>query len=99
VIPPRCSTPQPDDQNDVADLKAEIPTAFKTEIAMLLRSELKTVLAEDFENIKSELQAVKTEQVNNTAAIRSNVETMRPTVSQMDQGLSSCSDDVTSLLT
>ena len=97
--PPGSSTPQPDDQMDVADLKAEILTALKADIAMLIRSELKTALADDFENIKSELQAVKTELANNTAAIRSDVETMKATVSHMEQGLSSCSDDVSSLLT
>lgn len=97
--PPRCNTPEPEDQMDVADLKAEILTALKTDIDMLLRSELKSALAEDFENIKSELQAVKTELANNTAAIRSDVETMKTTVAHMEQGLSSCSDDVTSLLT
>lgn len=58
--PPGCNTPEPDDQMDVADLKAEILTDLKTDIAMLLRSELKNALAEDFENIKHELQAVKT---------------------------------------
>lgn len=99
--PSRCSTktPQPDDQMDVTDLKAEILASLKRDIAMLLRSELKTALAEDFENIKSELQAVKTELANNTTAIRSEVETMKTTVSHMEQGLSSCSDDVTLSLT
>ncbi|KAE8299800.1 hypothetical protein D5F01_LYC02218 [Larimichthys crocea] len=94
--PPGCSTPQPDDQMDVADLK--ILTALKADIAMLLRSELKAALADGFQNIKSELQAVKTELANNTAAIHSDVETMKATVSHMEQGLSSCSDDVSLLL-
>lgn len=95
--PPRCNTQEPEDQMDVADLKAEILTELKMDIATLLR--LKAALAEDFENIKSELQAVKTELANNTAAIRSEVETMKTTVAHMEQGLSSCSDDVTTLLT
>ena len=97
--PPRCNAPEPDDQMDVADLKAEILTELKMDIAILLRSELKSALAEDFQNIKYELQAVKTELANNTAAIRSDVETMKTTVAHMEQGLSSCSDDVTTLLT
>lgn len=95
--PPRCNTQEPEDQMDVVDLKAEILTELKMDIATLLR--LKAALAEDFENIKSELQAVKTELANNTAAIRSEVETMKTTVAHMEQGLSSCSDDVTTLLT
>ncbi|KAE8278230.1 hypothetical protein D5F01_LYC23698 [Larimichthys crocea] len=77
-----------DDQMDVADLKAEILTTLKADKAMLIRSELKTALSDDFENIKSEQPAVKTELANNTAA----------TVSHMEQGLSSCSDNVSSLL-
>lgn len=99
-LPPRCSTKtlQPDDRNDVVDLKADILPSLKEDIAMLLQSELKTALAEDFENIKFELLAVKTELANNTAAIHSNVET-KTTVSHMELGLSSCSDDMTLLLT
>lgn len=55
--PSRCSTKtlQPDDRNDVVDLKAEILPSLKEDIAMLLQLELKTALAEDFENIKFEL--------------------------------------------
>lgn len=99
--PPRCNTqtPQPDDRTEVVEMKAEILSSLKEDIATLFRSELKTVLAEEFENIKSELQAVRTELANNTAAIRSEVETMKTTMSHMEAGLSSCSDDVTSLLT
>lgn len=99
--PPRCNTqtPQPDDRTEVVEMKAEILSSLKEDIATLFRSELKTVLAEEFENIKSELQAVRTELANNTAAIRSEVETMKTTMSHMEVGLSSCSDDVTSLLT
>lgn len=91
--PPRCSseTPQSGDNMDVADFKAEILSSLKADIAMLLWSELKSALAEDFDNIKYGLQAVKVELVNNTAAIRCKVD--------IEQSLSSCSDDVTSLLT
>ncbi|XP_036932812.1 uncharacterized protein LOC119007325 isoform X2 [Acanthopagrus latus] len=97
--PSRCGTPEPEDQMEPASLKAEILTELKMDIAMPLRSELKAALAEDFQNIKAELQAVRTELANNTAAIRADVETMKTTVAHMEQGLSSCSDDVTSLLT
>lgn len=79
-------------------MKAEILSSLKEDIATLFRSELKTVLAEEFENIKSELQPVRTELANNTTAIRSEVETMKTTMSHMELGLSSCSDNVTSLL-
>ncbi|KAE8278220.1 hypothetical protein D5F01_LYC23710 [Larimichthys crocea] len=70
---------------DVTDLKAEILTTLEADIAMLIGSELKAAVADDFQNI--------------TAAIRSDVETMKATVLHMEQGLSSCSDDVSSLLT
>lgn len=97
--PSRCNTPESEYQMEFADLKAEILTELKMDIAMLLRLELKIALADGFENIKSELQAVKTELAINTTAIRSDMETMKTTVAHMEQGLSSCSDDVTSLLT
>ncbi|XP_060780346.1 Bardet-Biedl syndrome 2 protein homolog [Neoarius graeffei] len=58
---------------------------------------MKTVLAEKLEIVKSELQAVKSEVANNTTTVCSDVETMKATISDMERGLSSCSDDVTLL--
>lgn len=98
-LPSVANTPVTDDRMDAVDLKAQILSDLKTDLVLLLRSELKTALAEDFENIKSELQAVKAELATNTAAIHADVETMKTTVAHMEQGLSSCSDDVTTLLT
>lgn len=99
VTTPTSDTRQSGDQMDIADMKAEILTSLKTDIAMLLRSEIKTALPEDFDTINSELLLVKTELATHTSAIRSEKEAMKTTVSQMEQGLSSCSDDVTALLT
>lgn len=84
---------------DVVEMKTEMFSSLKDDIDMLFKSELKTVLAEEFEDIKSELQAVRTEPANNTAAIFSDVETMKTTISHMELGLSSCSNVVTTLLT
>lgn len=50
-------SPQPDGQIETADLKAEILTSLIKDITVLLRS----VLAEEFEAVKSELPAAKTE--------------------------------------
>lgn len=93
------SSPQHDDQTGMADLKVEILTSLKKDIATMLRLELKSVLSEEFDTVKTELHAVKTEVANNTAAMRSEVEKMKATISDMEHGLSSCSDDMTSLLT
>ncbi|KAK5605684.1 hypothetical protein CRENBAI_007810 [Crenichthys baileyi] len=99
--PSGCSInmPDPNDLVDSADLNTEFPMSLKAEITMLFRSELKTALAEDFQNIKSKLQALKTDLANNAATIRSNIETMKTTMSHMEQGLSSCLNDDSSLPT
>ncbi|KAJ8399562.1 hypothetical protein AAFF_G00409730 [Aldrovandia affinis] len=78
-------------------LRAEILTSLKSDIATLIRSELKTVLAEGFGDIKSELQAVKLELVANTAMLRSDLDKMKTTITDMEHGLSTCSDDMTAL--
>ena len=92
-------SPQPYDNMETVDLKVEILTSLKKDISALIRSELKTFLVEEFETVKYELHAVRTEVANNTAAIRSEVETMKTTISEVEHGLSSCSDNVASLLT
>lgn len=82
---------------DMMDMKAELLSSLKMEIAGLFQSELKNALAAEFGVIKTELQAVKAEIANNTAILRSDLETVKTTMSEMERGLSACSDDVTSL--
>lgn len=80
-------------------MKTEILSALRTDISALLRSELKSTLAEEFEGIKTELQAVKAEVVNNITLLRSDLDTVKQTVSEMEKGLTVCSDDMTELQT
>lgn len=79
------------------DLKTEILSSLKKEISGLFQTELKSALASEFGVIRSELQEVKTAIENNTAALRADLEKVSTTVSDMERGLSACSDDVTSL--
>ncbi|KAJ8396740.1 hypothetical protein AAFF_G00015780 [Aldrovandia affinis] len=80
-------------------LRAEVLTSLKSDIATLIRSELKSVLAEGFGDIKSELQAVKLELAANTAMLRSDLDKMKATMTDMEHGLSTSSDDMTALQT
>ncbi len=79
------------------DMKTEILSSLKMEIAGLFQTELKSTLTAEFDVIKSELQAVRTAIANNTAVLRADIEKVKTTVSDMERGLSACSDDVTSL--
>ncbi len=79
------------------DMKTEILSSLKMEIAGLFQTELKRTLTAEFDVIKSELQAVRTAIANNTAALRGDIEKVKTTVTDMERGLFACSDDVTSL--
>lgn len=51
---------------DISGLKSKIHLSLKADISAVIKSELKNALAEDFDFLKSELKAVKTEIINNT---------------------------------
>lgn len=87
----------PEKLTEMEDTKAEILSLLKNDIPTLLRVELKAVLSDEFNNMRSELQAVKTEVVGNITLLRSDFETMKKTVTEIEHGLSTCSDDVTTL--
>lgn len=87
----------PEKQTEMVDMKAEILSLLKNYIPLLLMGKLKTVLMDKCNNKRSELHAVKTEVVGNIALLRSDLESMKKTVTDMDNGLSACSDYVTSL--
>lgn len=63
----------------------------------IFKSELKTAMTDNFTQVKSELQSVKMELNANIAAIQSEVDVLRLTVTDMEGSLSSCTDDVVSL--
>lgn len=81
------------------DLKTEILSMLRMDVTVLFKSEFKSVLAGDLGTIKSELQMVKTEILNNIAVDARRPDTMKTMVLQMERGLSSCLDDAVSLQT
>lgn len=90
-------TSRPESKMDTAELKADILLSLRADIAGVIRSELKDALAEDFDFIKSELKEVKSEIANNTAVIRSEIDKMKTTISDMEEGLSTWTGEVTAL--
>lgn len=68
------------------DLKAVILAALRPDISFILKSELKEALSEESQAVKNELAVFYTE-----------LDTVKITVSDMEQGLSACSDDMTTL--
>lgn len=58
---------------------------------------MKSALAEDFDFLKNELQALKTEVKNNTAVIQSEIDQMKTTIQDMETGISTWSDEVVRL--
>lgn len=83
----------------MSDTKAELLTSIKEDISVLLRSELKDILAEEFGRLKIEIQAVKNEVVSNISLLRSDLDCVKNTVTDMELSLTTCSDDVSSLQT
>lgn len=80
-----------------ADFKAELLAALREEMVGIFKTELETALTNNFTQIKSELQSVKTELKADMAAIWSEVEVLKVTVNDMEGPLSTCTDDVVSL--
>ena len=79
------------------EFKADVVSSIRGEISIIIREELKSALAEDFNAIKSELQAMRSDIANNTAAIRTEIEHMNVDIQDMKGGLSTWSDEVVSL--
>lgn len=84
---------------DIADLKAEILVSLKSDITAVIREQLRNALSEDFNFLKTELQAVRSEIANSTAATRTEIDQMKANMKDMESGLSEWSDEVTTLQT
>ncbi|KAL6480431.1 hypothetical protein MHYP_G00114640 [Metynnis hypsauchen] len=76
----------------MAEMKAEILSSLKEDIATLLRSQLKSVLTDEFAGMKSEL---KEEVISSVATLHADVDSVKQTVTEMEHSLSTCSDDIT----
>lgn len=84
---------------DIAELKSELLLSIKKDIAGVLKEELKKALAEDFDDIKTQLRGVKDEIANCKEATRKEIEEVKATVKDLGNGLSTWSDEVTTLQT
>ena len=82
---------------DVEGLKSEILLSLKADISLEIKSELKNALAEDFEMLKYKLKAVKTEIMNNTVALKSEINQLKVSIKEVEEGLSAWSDEVATL--
>ena len=67
------------------------------DISAVIRSEVKNALAEEFSSLKRELKEVKAETVNNTTALRTEMDAIKHNISDVEVGLSSWSDEVKAL--
>ncbi|KAK7889794.1 hypothetical protein WMY93_025354 [Mugilogobius chulae] len=70
--------------------------AFKD---MLYAAQDQAPSIEEFETVRSEIQASKHEVVNNIALLRTELDSVKGKVIDMEQALTTCSDDVTELQT
>lgn len=84
---------------DITELKSDLLLSIKKDIAGVLKEELKKVLAEDFDDIKTQVQSLKQEIANCKEATRKEIDDVKATVKDLGSGLSTWSDEVTSLQT
>ncbi|KAL6483180.1 hypothetical protein MHYP_G00080520 [Metynnis hypsauchen] len=82
----------------MAEMKAEI-LSLKKDFTTLLRSELKSVLADEFAGMMSEFRAVKEEVINSVATLRADVDSVKQAVTELEHSLSTCLDDITTIQT
>uniref|UniRef100_A0A667Z7E4 L1 transposable element RRM domain-containing protein n=1 Tax=Myripristis murdjan TaxID=586833 RepID=A0A667Z7E4_9TELE len=78
-------------------IKEEVLSSLRGEISKIIRDELKSALADDFNALKSEFQGLKSEVANNTKAMRAEVDHLKADIQDVKDGLSTWSDEVTSL--
>lgn len=86
-----------DENEAMADIKAEILASIRGDISELIRSELGKVLDVKVEEIKNEIQAVKTEVVGSITQLRTELNEVKGKVTDMEYSLTTCSDDVADL--
>lgn len=85
------------EQYHLQDLKSELLSCIKVDMTELFQREVTKVITHEIEGVKSELQSVKLEIANNTAALRSELDTVKSTVLDVERVLSVHSDDITTL--
>ncbi|KAL0148812.1 hypothetical protein M9458_055821, partial [Cirrhinus mrigala] len=91
--------PQHKSVMDTENWKADILASLKEDISVVIRAELKNALSEDIGFLKNELKGVKSEIANNTAAIRTEMDNMKTALRDVEEGVSTWSDEIASLQT
>lgn len=69
ALPPPCSGGR-----DESSLRSDLLISFRADVLAMIKTELRAALTEDFDFIKSELQAVRTELMNTTASLRAELD-------------------------
>lgn len=88
----------PEDKNmDTDALKMDIVSSLRADISLAIKEELKSALAETFAGIKSELQAIRAEIANNATATRTEIESIKHCLKDVEGGVSAWSDETTAL--
>lgn len=91
------STPSESQDMAADSMKDDILTSLRADFKEIIREELKTALAEDFGILKSEIQGLKTELANDTKMLREEMGQMKADIQEVDNGLSTWSDEVSTL--
>lgn len=84
---------------DNATIKADILSSLRKDTSSIIREELKSALAEDFESLKREIEDVKTKIADNTAAICTEIKHVKANMKDVEVGLSAWSDEAVSVQT
>lgn len=82
---------------DPTALKLELLQSIKEDISTLLKEEVRNALKEDFDNIRADVQGLRNEIANSMAATCGEVDGVKVTVKEAEDGLSMWSDEVTTL--
>lgn len=78
-------------------LKLELLASLRQDIADIFKTELRAALGDDLATIKSDLQSVKNQLASDKAASQAEFTTLKATVSEMGESLSTCTDEVVEL--
>lgn len=84
---------------DVTVLKTELLSALPDDVAVIFKAELQAALGDNLLFIKTELLALKTELSGRISTMQSDFPGLKGTVTEMEQSLSTCTDDIVTLQT
>lgn len=82
---------------DFTVLKSELLSALCNDVAAIFKTELQAALSDNLTSIKSELLTLKSDLSGSLSSMKSDVAGLKATVTEIEQSLSTCSDDITAL--